>query len=97
MKGETFRFKGSEIRKISVFSFGKNSQISVRKFFSVYISNFDYASPIETISILFFSRLFNFFNAFLFNMLFYLNVLCDIRIIRIKLIIRNTFSAAKLH
>ena len=30
-------------------------------------------------------------------MLFYLNVLRYIRIIRIKPIIRNTFSAAKLH
>ena len=33
----------------------------------------------------------------LFNTLFYLNVLCIIRIIRIKPIIRNTFSAVKLH
>ena len=33
----------------------------------------------------------------LFNTLFYLNVLRIIRIILIKPIIRNTFSAAKLH
>ena len=33
----------------------------------------------------------------LFNTIFYLDVLRIIRIIRIKPIIRNTFSAAKLH
>ena len=37
------------------------------------------------------------FEAKLFNTLFCLNVLRSIRIIRIKPIIRNTFSHAKLH